>query len=221
MMSLAAPLTTLLLVVALYACYRILQVGKRRPDMPPGPPTIPILGNALQIPASGFYKQYPQRLRVLTSRMLTWSRKYGKVYSLMVGPSTMVILCDRKAVHELVDKKSAIYSDRPSDYVGHLLTQGDHMALHQMDKEWREMRKQIAHHFSPLQCDAKHIVIQEAEASGAMSVEPLRPSQVSSFTVSAEQLSTTNMPPKSIKSWNDGPRRWNQAQIPRWMYSRF
>jgi cytochrome P450 len=100
--------------------------------------------------------------------MLVWSRTYGKVYSLTVGSSNIIILCDRKAVHALIDKKSAIYSDRPSDYVGWLLTQGDHMALHQMDKGWREMRKHIAHHFSPMQCDEHHQIIQESESRALM-----------------------------------------------------
>jgi hypothetical protein len=43
--------------ILLYATYRLLQVGKRDPRMPPGPPTIPILGNAHQIPRTGLYKQ--------------------------------------------------------------------------------------------------------------------------------------------------------------------
>lgn len=37
--------------------YRILQIGKRDPRMPPGPPTIPILGNAHIIPRTGLFKQ--------------------------------------------------------------------------------------------------------------------------------------------------------------------
>lgn len=44
-------------VLLVAAVYRLLQVGKRDPRMPPGPPTIPILGNAHQIPKTGLYKQ--------------------------------------------------------------------------------------------------------------------------------------------------------------------
>ena len=29
------------------------------------------------------------------------------------GPKNVIVLCDRKAVHELVDKKGILYSDRP------------------------------------------------------------------------------------------------------------
>jgi hypothetical protein len=46
----------LLLAVSLafaYPLYRLLQIGRRHPRMPPGPPTIPILGNAHQIPITG------------------------------------------------------------------------------------------------------------------------------------------------------------------------
>lgn len=49
-------LAPLLVFVAL-AIYRILQIGKRDPRMPKGPPTVPILGNAHQIPAEGLFKQ--------------------------------------------------------------------------------------------------------------------------------------------------------------------
>jgi hypothetical protein len=56
--NVSSAVGTIVLSVVLYFVYRISQVGKRRPNMPPGPPTIPILGNALQIPVSGFYKQY-------------------------------------------------------------------------------------------------------------------------------------------------------------------
>lgn len=73
------------------------------------------------------------------------------------------MLCDREAIHELLDKKGNIYSDRPNTYVGNLLTKGDHIAIHQMDAMWREKRKVIAHNFSPKALDEKHFRIQEAE----------------------------------------------------------
>ena len=44
-------------IVVAVGIYRLFQVGKRDPRMPKGPPTIPILGNAHQIPSTGLYKQ--------------------------------------------------------------------------------------------------------------------------------------------------------------------
>jgi hypothetical protein len=58
MISLAGPLGTLALAITIYIVYNLSQMGKRKPHMPPGPATIPILGNALQIPTTGLYKQY-------------------------------------------------------------------------------------------------------------------------------------------------------------------
>jgi hypothetical protein len=43
--------------LVVYGIYRLLQVGKRDKRLPPGPPTSPIFGNALQIPPTGLGKK--------------------------------------------------------------------------------------------------------------------------------------------------------------------
>ncbi|KAK7206979.1 putative cytochrome P450 oxidoreductase [Myxozyma melibiosi] len=146
-------------VVAVLALgiYKVLRIGRRKPGMPPGPPTLPVLGNFHQIPSSGLYAQFRE-----------WAKEYGPIYSLMFGSSSVIVLTDRKAIHELLDKKGAIYSDRPPSYVGGLLTQGDHIALEQMDPVWREKRRVISHNFSPKNLDEKHFKVQEAEAAVLM-----------------------------------------------------
>ncbi|CAI4218720.1 unnamed protein product [Parascedosporium putredinis] len=53
---------------------------------------------AITITAYGIYKLLQQ---------------YGKIFSLKVGPGNMIVICDRKAVYELIDRKGSIYSDRP------------------------------------------------------------------------------------------------------------
>ncbi|KAJ2894350.1 putative cytochrome P450 oxidoreductase [Zalerion maritima] len=149
--------TAVAALALLFLLYRLLQVGKRDPRMPSGPPTVPILGNAHQIPKTGLYKQFR-----------AWSQQYGPVFSLKVGPSNIIVLCDRKAIHKLLVERGSIYSDRPPSYVGHMLTKGDHLALEQMDATWREKRKVISHNFSPKQLDEKHFKVQEAEATVLM-----------------------------------------------------
>ena len=64
------------------------------------------------------------------------------------GPKNVIVLCDRKAVHDLVDKKGLLYADRPFSYIGHMITQGDHMVISPNDPVTREKRKVATHNFS-------------------------------------------------------------------------
>ncbi|OCL14884.1 cytochrome P450 [Glonium stellatum] len=141
-----------------YVIYRLLQVGRRDPRMPKGPPTLPVLGNLHQIPPTGFYRKLIRE----------WGKEYGGVFSLKFGSSNVIVLCDRKAVHDLVDKKGLMYADRPHSYVGQLITQGDHMVLSSNDPITREKRRAATHNLSPRIIDEKLAPIQESEITQLM-----------------------------------------------------
>jgi hypothetical protein len=53
-----------------------------------------------------------------------WAREYGPVYSLILGTKTWIILSSDVAVKDLIDKRSAIYSDRLDMYIGQTLCCG-------------------------------------------------------------------------------------------------
>lgn len=57
MLNLNPTTIGVLVSLVMLVVYRVLQIGKRDPRMPPGPPTIPILGNAHIIPRTGLFKQ--------------------------------------------------------------------------------------------------------------------------------------------------------------------
>jgi len=75
-----------------------------------------------------------------------------------------VVLCDREAIHDLLDKKGNIYSERPISYAVEFSGLDKRIALHHSaDNMWKDKRRIIAHNLSPKQLDEKHFRIQEAE----------------------------------------------------------
>ena len=143
-------------VVALVSLliYALLFVGKREKGLPPGPPTVPILGNLHQIPTKGSFFQFTE-----------WAKQYGGIFSLKLGPGTAVVLTDRRLVKQLVDKKGGIYSNRPHSYVSHnLITGGDHILIAHYGKRWQTYRKLIQQHFMESIVEKDHLPVQNAEA---------------------------------------------------------
>ncbi|KAI6765051.1 hypothetical protein HG531_012150 [Fusarium graminearum] len=92
---------------------RLLFTGRRPKDYPPGPPTIPILGNIHLMPKRDAHLQFRK-----------WADEYGPVYSLILGTKPFIVLSSAQAVKDLLDKKSGIYSDRQEMYVGQVLGSG-------------------------------------------------------------------------------------------------
>lgn len=102
----------IILLSILAAVYVFRNAGSRPKDFPPGPPTIPIIGNLHQMPKEKAWLQFEK-----------WAHEYGPVYSLMLGPSSvMIVVSSDQAVKELLDKRSGIYSSRPPLYIGNLIS---------------------------------------------------------------------------------------------------
>lgn len=118
----ASPFTEVTLIIGgillSYGFYRLLKVGSRPKGIPPGPPTIPILGNLHQIPKENAWLQYQK-----------WAKEYGPVYSLMLGTRVRIVLASDQAVKDLMDKKSHIYSGRPPMYIGQDIISGGKRAF--------------------------------------------------------------------------------------------
>ncbi|XP_060575779.1 steroid 17-alpha-hydroxylase/17,20 lyase-like [Ruditapes philippinarum] len=89
------------LVVGLLAYW---MVQKWKYKYPPGPPGLPLIGNALQINQNGFHKQ-----------AFEWSKKYGPVITVRTGPISMVVVNTIDTALEVLVKKS-------TDFAGRMLT---------------------------------------------------------------------------------------------------
>lgn len=140
-----------LLGVALLV-WRAMQIGKRLPNYPPGPPTIPILGNIHQMPTRDAHLQFQK-----------WAEEYGPVYSLMLGTKMLVVLSSDVAVKELLDRRSAIYSDRQDMYIGMTLCSGNlRFLMMRYGPRWRMVRKMI-HNILNIQAARSYVPYQVLE----------------------------------------------------------
>ncbi|KAF8142502.1 cytochrome P450 [Mycena galopus ATCC 62051] len=130
-----------------FVCLR--KVGSREAGLPPGPPTVPLLGNLHMMP-TGFAQH----------KFTEWARQYGGIYSLKLASGTAVVLTDPAAVKELMEKRSGSTVERPPSHVVDLITGGMNM----VSDNWRTLRR-TAHAVLTPQASARHIPIQLAEAS--------------------------------------------------------
>ncbi|KAK5116824.1 hypothetical protein LTR85_009084 [Meristemomyces frigidus] len=134
------PLWLVRTAIALGLCLTVLlirfrKLGSRPKNLPPGPPTLPILGCNLHS-IFGIEDVHIQFQR--------WAEQYGPIYSLVLGTKTLLVINDRKVVKDLLDHKSNQYSSRPDMYVGQdLISGGYRLVFTKYDDEWRLARKMI------------------------------------------------------------------------------
>lgn len=75
----------------------------------------------------------------------------------------MIVLNSRKAVHELIDKRSAIYSGRSQAEQFVTALKGENIGNLDTDAAWRAQRKITVRFFAPVKLDGELAKISEAE----------------------------------------------------------
>lgn len=106
------------MTVVFFVVKRLYNIGSRPDDYPPGPPTVPVLGNIHLMPEVDIHGQFRR-----------WAMKYGPIYSLMLGTKNTIVLSGPKTVKDLLEKRSAWYSSRPEMYLPRLLSGDCRMVL--------------------------------------------------------------------------------------------
>jgi cytochrome P450 len=132
-MAFSTPQIIVSVVVVLLAILgrQLLQIGRRPADFPPGPPTLPIVGNLHLIPPTDTHLQFQK-----------WAKEYGPVYSLMLGTKTMIVLSSDQAVKDVMDKKSAVASDRLDMHIGQDIASGGlRLLMMKYGQTWRMVRR--------------------------------------------------------------------------------
>jgi hypothetical protein len=149
---------------------------------------------AVQTVSAYIYQRQGMAFLILVARFLVWSKEYGGVFSLKFGNDNVIVLCDKKAIHELIDKKGLNYVDRPPSYVGNLLTHGDHMVVSPYDPLTAAKRRVATHNLS---------VSSITHACPWLCLYSVM--LVYSNSISSRESSTTSLPP--FKSQSKCPPR--------------
>ncbi|KAF2124375.1 cytochrome P450 [Dothidotthia symphoricarpi CBS 119687] len=134
------------------AAYRLSKVGRRPVGYPPGPPTLPLIGNLHLMPKEKGHLQLQK-----------WAEEYGPVYSLILGTKVMIVLSSDQAIKDLLDKRSGIYSSRPDMYLGRLVSGGLRVVLMEYGETWRMVRK-IVHNSLSLTAARSYVPYQDLES---------------------------------------------------------
>lgn len=99
----------------------------------PGPPGLPILGNAHQI------SKHPQR------DSMRWAKEYGEIYKIRLGWNDWYMINSPEAVKDIMDRQSAHTSSRPPQPVASdALSGGLRFLFMPYGPEWRKLRA-LAH----------------------------------------------------------------------------
>ncbi|KAJ6559765.1 cytochrome P450 [Mycena capillaripes] len=107
----------------------VLQKKRRASMLPPGPPGDPLVGHLLRMPSANSALVFHQ-----------WAKTYGDVMRLEVLGRTMIILDSYQAAVDLLEKRGAIYSDRPKFTLYGLLGWDPSLTFLQYGKQFNKHR---------------------------------------------------------------------------------
>ncbi|KAJ7069399.1 cytochrome P450 [Mycena amicta] len=149
---------SLVLIAATAVLFLLRMLDRRRrasrTPFPPGPPGDPIIGHLRFVPTEHVAEVYHN-----------WAKTYGDVMHLDVLGTHLIILSSHQAAVDLLEKKSAIYSDRPPFILYELLGWSDSTPLLCYGKQFAKHRQAHQNYLSRRQCDSdliRSVQIDEA-----------------------------------------------------------
>ncbi|RAH67093.1 cytochrome P450 [Aspergillus aculeatinus CBS 121060] len=148
----AKTLYAIVFAVFLSGVWTLSKIGRRPKALPPGPPTLPILGNLHQIPSQKSHLKFER-----------WSREYGPIYSLVLGTRPVIVLNSAQAVKDLLDRRGAIYSSRPESYMAQAVLSGGLRVLFMDDGSMWKTVRQLAHRILNVAAARTYVPYQDLE----------------------------------------------------------
>ncbi|KAF4604252.1 hypothetical protein EYR38_004674 [Pleurotus pulmonarius] len=123
--------TFLLLALVFLISVYLRRRTVRRPPLPPGPPAEPLIGHLRIMPSDQEELVFHE-----------WAKTYGDVMHLRVLGRDLIILDSVQAATEILEKRSALYSDRPNFTIYTSLMGWDlNMAFFPYGRRFRKHRK--------------------------------------------------------------------------------
>ncbi|CAB3398767.1 unnamed protein product [Caenorhabditis bovis] len=96
----------ILIIITIVIAWLLADHYKRRRRLPPGPISIPLIGNLHQI------AYYTWKTGGVVEMMDAFRKKYGNVFTLWLGPVPAVNLADYESAHEAMVKHGHKYADK-------------------------------------------------------------------------------------------------------------
>ncbi|KAJ4365626.1 hypothetical protein N0V83_008246 [Neocucurbitaria cava] len=129
-------------------------IDPRRRKLPPGPKGLPFVGNLFD-----FADTEAQR-----SKVIDWHKQYGDVFYTKIGGTDYIWLSSPKAVKDLMDKRSSIYSSRSSAPLAQdVASAGRRQLFMPYGPRWRSIRKH-SHDLLNLRASVKYQPVQDYES---------------------------------------------------------
>lgn len=113
-----SPVAAATIAIVVAGGIKLLRVGRREPDLPPGPPTRPLVGNLPDYPPEAPHLVFAE-----------WAKKYGEMFSLKMANGTIVVLNTPQAVRFVLDTKNMLTAERPDFYVINYITANLHLGF--------------------------------------------------------------------------------------------
>ena len=132
-----SPWTWTLVAIAATLLFHEVQTRRKRAHNPPGPPPLPFIGNALDVPAGHPGRAYHEMSKKYGALNLRGPcpcffpshdalfKSEGELVYLNALGQPMLVIGSYKAARDLLDKKSSNYSDRPQSVMINLCVQYD------------------------------------------------------------------------------------------------
>ncbi|KAJ7873152.1 cytochrome P450 [Mycena leptocephala] len=141
-----------------------LRLRRKRLPLPPGPRKLPLVGNLFDLPSTFEWETYME-----WSKQYSTSYQYSDIIHLNVAGTSVIVLSSLEAAVNLLEKRSAIYSDRARfPMVVELMGWDFNFGLMKYGEHWRAHRRlfhsvfhtEAARLFRPKELTASHELLR-------------------------------------------------------------